>query len=267
MKRFAQMVDPDPEELKIAIRRVESAVFAFGGYVQSSTASIDQQQDGKDAPKTKSSIFRRLPLNPGTNGPQSDGSSSYHPTLRQRYVIKGNGISWEVEENSPIDLITAKSTGRMLMSSQKTSANNHCTTEKLSPDEVVDTNAMDILSDQGHADAPTSPSVVLPPCGTIDTPSFDRNQKMKYHCKLCGQPKQNHSCPFRSSLHRSIAISVVPVVNGYTAEEPGVLTPALSEMNNFVCMPVVAANITITQWMKLMMTMPPHITPCLPRRK
>jgi len=58
--------------------------------------------------------------------------------------------------------------------------------------------------------------------------------KMRYRCKLCGQPKQNHTCPYQQSLQRSIGVTVYPSVNAFTACEPGYLTPALSEMNNFV---------------------------------
>ncbi len=53
-------------------------------------------------------------------------------------------------------------------------------------------------------------------------------------CKLCGKPKQNHDCPNLLSLQRSIGITVYPALNAFTAHEPGVLTPALSQMNNFV---------------------------------
>jgi hypothetical protein len=227
------MVDPDPVELKIAIRRVESAVYAFGGYVQTSSTYIDQQDGGKVAAKTKSSIFRRLPSKHAADVPKFNGGTSHPTSHQQRYVIKGHGISWEVEENTPIDRSATKPTVRM-MTNQRQIANNLTKTGKASPEEV-DTNDMDMSSEQDQNDAPISPSFASPPSGTVDTtPTSDRNQKMTYHCKLCGQPKQNHSCPFRSSLQRSIAISVVPVVNGYTAEEPGILTPALSEMNNFV---------------------------------
>jgi len=58
--------------------------------------------------------------------------------------------------------------------------------------------------------------------------------KIRYRCKLCGQPKQNHTCPYQQSLARSIGTMVYPAVNAFTAAEPGVLAPALSEMNNFI---------------------------------
>lgn len=57
---------------------------------------------------------------------------------------------------------------------------------------------------------------------------------MRYRCKLCGQPKQNHTCPYQQSLQRSIGVTVYLAVNAYTADEPGRLAPALSDINNFV---------------------------------
>ena len=58
--------------------------------------------------------------------------------------------------------------------------------------------------------------------------------KMRYRCKLCGQPKQNHTCPYQQSLARSIGVQIYPCVNAFTAAEPGTIAPALSDMNNFV---------------------------------
>jgi hypothetical protein len=62
----------------------------------------------------------------------------------------------------------------------------------------------------------------------------DGSNKMKYRCKLCGQLKQNHECPYRHSLHRSIGVMVYPAVNSFTAAEPGTVAPPLTHMNNFV---------------------------------
>jgi hypothetical protein len=60
------------------------------------------------------------------------------------------------------------------------------------------------------------------------------NSKIKYRCKLCGQLKQNHRCPFQSGLHRSIGVMVYCAVNAYTANEPGRLAAPLNEMNNLM---------------------------------
>mmetsp|Transcript_35685 Transcript_35685/g.76216 ORF Transcript_35685/g.76216 Transcript_35685/m.76216 type:complete len:368 (+) Transcript_35685:174-1277(+) len=50
-----------------------------------------------------------------------------------------------------------------------------------------------------------------------------------FHCKLA--TNRNNDCP---SLQRNIGVMVYPAVNAFTATEPGIITPALSEMNNFV---------------------------------
>lgn len=55
-----------------------------------------------------------------------------------------------------------------------------------------------------------------------------------FRCKLCGQPKQKHNCPYSQSLQRDIGVMVHSAVNAYTASEPGSLAPALLKMNNFV---------------------------------
>jgi hypothetical protein len=66
------------------------------------------------------------------------------------------------------------------------------------------------------------------------TSSTCLDSKLKYRCKVCGQPKQNHVCPYRHSMQRSIGVTVHSAVNAYEAREPGYLTPSLSDMNNFM---------------------------------
>ena len=58
----------------------------------------------------------------------------------------------------------------------------------------------------------------------------------KNRCKLCGQIKIGHICPYASSLQRNIGIMVYPSVNAHVADEPGRLSSALCEMNNFISM-------------------------------
>jgi hypothetical protein len=57
---------------------------------------------------------------------------------------------------------------------------------------------------------------------------------MKYRCKLCGQLKNNHNCPYRQPLQRSIGVMVYPAVNSFTSFEPGTIAPPLTKMNNSV---------------------------------
>jgi len=55
--------------------------------------------------------------------------------------------------------------------------------------------------------------------------------KMRYRCKLCGLPKQNHVCRFNQTLQRSIGAQVYPAINAYTSHEPGVLAQSLLDMS------------------------------------
>ena len=71
--------------------------------------------------------------------------------------------------------------------------------------------------------------------------SYDEQQQkglqIRYHCRMCGQPKHNHICPMLQSLQRSIGVMVYPTLNAFTASEPGQLAPSLSDMNNFIASP------------------------------
>jgi hypothetical protein len=206
-----QLEDMDSLDLKIARRRIESAVCAFGGYIQK---RLDRSTE-VDSSNQKSSIFRRMEVEFRKAG-ASHPDDSYVSRFNKRYFVKRSGISWDVEENPPIEIHGEKLSKKMsLKNSSKLPARSK------------------VKKESSECKSPGSPatSSVQSDGGT---PYSEHQQKMKYRCKLCGQPKQNHACPYRKSLQRSIGINVIPVVNGYTAEEPGVLTPALSDMNNFV---------------------------------
>jgi len=95
-------------------------------------------------------------------------------------------------------------------------------------------------------------------------------RRKKYRCKLCGQLKQNHSCPFEESLLRSIGVMVYPSINPHVADEPGDLAPPLSEMNNFALVgsatfvensPVTSTGKTLETKADIVNALPP------PRRK
>ncbi|KAL7485528.1 hypothetical protein ACHAW6_011120 [Cyclotella cf. meneghiniana] len=65
--------------------------------------------------------------------------------------------------------------------------------------------------------------------------SMDQSESSKkYKCRLCGQLKQSHVCPFRQTVLRNIGVMVYPSANAYAANEPGMLAPSLCDMNNFV---------------------------------
>jgi len=126
----------------------------------------------------------------------------YRQEIANRYKI-GSNISWEVEEEPPVPTYGEDTPFQRLYQ------------HKSSTDE---------------ADSASTGTTVVSNKKESDSDEF----KSKYRCKKCGQLKQNHSCPFRSSLQRSIGVMVYPAVNSYTAAEPGEIAPALTKMNNFV---------------------------------
>lgn len=145
---------------------------------------------------------------------QSRARLKYEETLSGRYYENESRLSWGFEESPPIEL--SEDTTK---SKRKKNGDGHTNDEsgdsKMKSEEEEDDN-------KASADDEESSSEKKP------------DAKMRYKCKLCGQPKQNHRCPFQQSLARSIGIMVYPSVNAFTAAEPGSLATPLSEMNNFV---------------------------------
>lgn len=131
-------------------------------------------------------------------------NQQYETRLHKRYHVNGGHLSWEMEENPPIHVEPEKGI-------------------KGRGDDQLHLSPEGSSMREGKTVATPSP-----------TPSDNEQPKMKYRCKLCGQPKQAHVCPYRQSMQRSIGVSVYPAVNAYTASEPGDLAPALADMNNFV---------------------------------
>jgi len=137
----------------------------------------------------------------------------YESRLHKRYHLNGNHISWEIEEHPPIYVEINKGI-------QNKPRNN--------ADGATPAGSLEGTTARSNSVLATNSTSCSNLMENLDPP------KMKYRCKLCGQPKQNHSCPYRQSMQRSIGVSVRSAVNAYEACEPGVLAPALSEMNNFV---------------------------------
>lgn len=206
MKTEAEKLnDMQPSKLEVAKRRVISSVCAFGGNITSAPKRTD------DTPKQEKSIFRVKDA--------TESKSKYEESLSSRYYENESRISWEVEENPPVELVAASSVQHTSITKGSPSS-----TKRKSP------------SPSNGESTPSKKSKLLllvdDRCAT--TPGSGDQQKMRYRCKLCGQPKQNHICPYQQSLQRTIGIMVYPAVNSYTALEPGKLAPALTEMNNFV---------------------------------
>lgn len=266
----------DPEDLKIAQRRIESAICALGGYIKdvregqhysrntiACPFSIANDNESSSSAKATSStsrspgaaaaaapmscyIFRRRdghgpgrqnssPI-VGTTTWSSSSSDYYRDRFHQRYVIGGHGISWEVEENPPVS-VSVDDEDQFVNRGGNSAKNNRSNAGTPGRASIMGNRR----SSQSHPYNGEDDSSSKQPRSSAEMAAqanaehdVDHTQKMKYRCKLCGQPKQNHVCPYRKSLVRTIGIMVCPSVNAYTSLEPGVLTPALTEMNNFV---------------------------------
>lgn len=213
-------LEPTPQDTAIAMRRIISSVCAFGGSIIGDRSAPAQDSRGKDG-SGPSSIFRvkgdgqHATVTPSSSSgtpPGNRGSrSKYDELLPTRYYENENRLSWEFEENPPID-------------------------------DGGSGNRNDDEYRQGAGDDPSYSGPVLSPeeLKALDEAEGDKKPgspdqpKMRYRCKLCGLPKQNHTCPYQQSLQRSIGTMIYPAVNAFTSNEPGMLAPALTEMNNFI---------------------------------
>lgn len=145
-------------EREVARRRVNSALCAFGGEAVA-PPELEMWPE-----------FKRRCITP-----------KYKEPIPERYFEDENRLSWEIEDNPPI--------------------------------EVSD------YDDDAAVERPSRGKA-----GADD----------KSLCQNCGACQLKHDCPFKSSLQRTIGVMVYPAVNAFTATEPGMITPALSDMNNFV---------------------------------
>ena len=147
-------------------------------------------------------------------------SRQYEVELPRRYTVTGSQISWDVEEDPPVPATSEREERYRTVSKQ-------CSSNDADDDYTI----QDTLSAQRtHTDSES-----LEEDSAQETEEQEgASLKNKYRCKLCGQPKQNHSCPYRPSLQRSIGVMVWPAVNSYTAAEPGRIATSLTKMNNFV---------------------------------
>ncbi|KAL7470931.1 hypothetical protein ACHAXS_011205 [Conticribra weissflogii] len=148
-------------EKDIARRRVNSALCAFGG---------DSVRDSSNLNENKSTTREK-----------------YKNLLPDRYYEDENRLSWEVEEDPPVEISEEEDDS---VSFKKPQSNR--------------------------------PDSVSPKSG-----DSKRDSKGEVDSKLKNKATT-------SVLQRSIGIMVYPAVNAFTATEPGIITPALNEMNNFV---------------------------------
>mmetsp|Transcript_4348 Transcript_4348/g.9337 ORF Transcript_4348/g.9337 Transcript_4348/m.9337 type:complete len:564 (-) Transcript_4348:89-1780(-) len=186
-------------ETEIATLRVEAAICAFGGRIQSKKEERRRQHP--------ESIFR---LKTWT---KSTIRRNYEQSLPKRYSLSGGRISWDFEEDPPVVVPAEEKDDASVASSTRDLKKSH-------EQAMSGGSSQDCLS---H-----TPKTFQSPQDTTT------NSKMKYRCKQCGQLKNNHICPYRQPLQRSIGIMVYPALNSFTAFEPGTVAPPLTNMNNFV---------------------------------
>jgi hypothetical protein len=156
---------------------------------------------GGSVPRRTVSFEADAELTPGQKR-EKDEKAAYEKDLSSRYFLKEHCISWDVEVH---DVIVQD---RKSLNSKGKDSMKYC--------------------------APVTPST--PNNHNLNNVVLgirEKGKKVKYRCKLCGQPKQNHTCPYQSTVMRSIGTMVYPVVNAFVSDEPGKLAPPLSEMNNF----------------------------------
>lgn len=192
--------------LAVAKRRIECAVYAFGGFVirrppkqpQSDKRSIFRTRNESPSPlSTSTNLSSKLSsqrsgnidkkMNKLARSSSMVRREKYEKKLASQYFEHGNRLSWDVQANLCLTLNGART------------------------------------FDDDHGEEITGP---LKLSGV--------QQKRKNRCKKCGQIKEGHTCPYQSSLLRSIGVMVYPSANAHVAEEQGKLAPALCEMNNFV---------------------------------
>ena len=235
--RRGRYAEPSPQDTAIAIRRIASAICAFGGTI---TGDRGHSAAGKNK-ENKQSIFREkdegvktesiavTPSSsagtpPGTRGHQTSSNDKYDELLPSRYYENENRLSWEFEETPPVG-----SDG----DSDDPIENGNEGISRTNPEDLDDPSRIDSSPTPSEDDQKPSSSSVNEEDDSKAGAEGDQ-PKMRYRCKLCGLPKQNHTCAYQQSLQRSIGIMVYPAVNAFTSGEPGLLAPNLTDMNNFV---------------------------------
>ncbi|KAL3758112.1 hypothetical protein ACHAWU_004193 [Discostella pseudostelligera] len=236
-------------QLIIAKRRISSSICAFGGSLPSRMVSPSPSSES-DGPSNIHGARHSTNRNESTfkeETPQErEERISYEQSLEGRYVVK-NCISWEVELH---EVIAPQVVGDGRRGQKKSGVSGKSMTiEKRQIGVFKKGNSPQMSSKYCAPVTPSSPGdnldggIPTTPGGLSlggDDPNSpnllspqEKGTKIKYRCKLCGQPKQNHTCSYQSAMVRSIGTMVYPAVNAFVSNEPGRLAPALSEMNNF----------------------------------
>ena len=225
--------------------------------IGSSDTSMSSSSNKVGLSKSNSqSIFREKSSEPVTVTPNSSGSSSaatpakgagenatgskaspeqvkYDRALPTRYYESDNRLSWEFEENPPIG--TNKVENFKWCQEVSIDDENDGDEKLAKKRKMIGEEGEEGAAGDGDDDSDDDDDTKEGEEGDESNKSKDgkgESPKMRYRCKLCGQPKTNHVCPYQQSLVRSIGAMVQPAVNAFTAAEPGQLAPDLKEMNN-----------------------------------
>ena len=274
--KSAYSVNIQPTNEVVAHRRVKSAICAFGGsgYVteQPKERNISMEDDDDDLKvnadvtepdSSKSSIFRTKKEEEGkahqtlerdetadadatfenVEDTRSEARKLYDKKLPDRFYENNDRLSWEIEDEPPIDDeadVSVDGEPDTSSGERNTSSSGTADSNKRSYPGGrgaiyhSDRDGTKMRQTYKQADVgmmmPHHAAMSKGNAALVGSPQ----PKMRYRCKLCGQPKQNHSCPYQKSLQRSIGTMAYKAVNAFTAEEPGEVAPALSTMNNFV---------------------------------
>lgn len=244
--RRSRYLDPTPQDTAVALRRVSCAICAFGGSISGDRAIISSS-DGNQKESSSHSIFRdkeggKNPSAATTVTPTSSAGSpagvrsqnrekiNYDEMLPSRYYENENRLSWEFEESPPVGCFSEDEEDALARIKKGEEQENHFHDD----DDDHDDDDEDDDDDMDSTQPTKNGSFAEHGKKSDDNPSGSDQPKMRYRCKLCGQPKQNHTCPYQQSLQRSIGAMIYPAVNAFTSNEPGLLAPALTEMNNFI---------------------------------
>ena len=166
--------------------------------------------------------------------PISPEQARYDGALPTRYYESDNRLSWEFEENPPIGRLPSSSNhgkfwkkkaddkSKSPKKKRRTGVNGESIVASSKDNDDSKEENKNVIKDDENGDEKDS----------TDGGSPDSKEKTRYRCKLCGQPKTNHVCPYQQSMVRHIGAMVHPAVNAFTAAEPGRLATDLKEMNN-----------------------------------
>jgi hypothetical protein len=189
VRELPKLSPPSEAELTTAKRRVVAAVCAFGGSrCKSKLKTSDRGSIFRNAAdERKDSITGRL--------------REYDDYFSKRYYENEHRISWAFEETPPV---ISSEEEVFLKEQQKQHQMNGGESISVmrkpgtlgNDDDRCDSDIKSATSSPTKRDLSSSPS------------KGSGQPKMRYRCKLCGQPKQNHVCPYQQSLQRSIGVSV-----------------------------------------------------------